>query len=124
MGELYRERQALAEEKTKFLLEQKLTQDKEHRDSLKHLKVSLLLCLKPFTGRPCVPACLVFGTVPTFTCDCLRFVCAFTRRRKVDLCVSTSSRIMLAFEKKSIVQVAHVLLLRLIAGNMDVNTLA
>ena len=46
MGELYRERQALAEEKTKFLLEQKLTQDKEHRDSLKHLKVSLLLCLR------------------------------------------------------------------------------
>ena len=41
MGELYKERQALAEEKTKFLLEQKLTQDKEHRDSLKHLKVSL-----------------------------------------------------------------------------------
>ena len=46
MGELYKERQALAEEKTKFLLEQKLTQDKEHRDSLKHLKVSLSLCLR------------------------------------------------------------------------------
>ena len=37
------------------------------------------------------------GTVPAFTCDCLRFVCAFTRRRKFDLCVSTSSRTVLAF---------------------------
>ena len=37
------------------------------------------------------------GTVPAFTCDDLRFVCAFTRRRKFDLCVSTSSRTMLAF---------------------------
>ena len=35
--------------------------------------------------------------MPAFTCDCLRFVCAFTRRRKFDLCVSTSSRTMLAF---------------------------
>ena len=51
--------------------------------------------LKPTTGRPCVPACLVSGTVPAFTCDCLRFVCAFTRRNKVDLCVSASSRTML-----------------------------
>ena len=37
------------------------------------------------------------GTVSAFTCDCLRFICAFTRRRKFDLCVSTSSRTMLAF---------------------------
>ena len=36
------------------------------------------------------------GTVPAFTCDYLRFVCVFTRRRKFDLCVSTSSRTMLA----------------------------
>ena len=54
--------------------------------------------IKPATGRPCVPAFSLSGTVPTFTCDCLRFVCTFTRRRKFDLCVSTSSRTMLAFE--------------------------
>ena len=39
------------------------------------------------------------------------------RRRK--LCVTASSRTMLAFENN-----AHVLLLRFIAGNVDVNTLA
>ena len=27
--------------------------------------------------------------MPAFTCDCLRCVCVFTRRRKLDLCVST-----------------------------------
>ena len=53
--------------------------------------------LKPATGRPYVLAFSLSGTVPAFTCDCLRFVCAFTRRRKFDLCVSTSSRTMLAF---------------------------
>ena len=61
--------------------------------------VSILLRfnLKPATGRPYVRAFSLSGTVPAFTCDCLRFVCAFTRRRKFDLCVSTSSRTMLAF---------------------------
>ena len=54
--------------------------------------------LKPAIGRPYVPAFSLFGTVPAFTCDCLRFVCVFTRRRKLDLCVSTSSRTLLAFE--------------------------
>ena len=29
------------------------------------------------------------GTLPAFTCDCMRFVTVFTRRRKFDLCVST-----------------------------------
>ena len=53
---------------------------------------------KPATGRPYVRAFSLSGTVPAFTCDCLRFVCAFTPRPKVDLCVSTSSRTMLAFE--------------------------
>ena len=53
--------------------------------------------LKHATGRPYVRAFLLSGTVPAFTCDCLRFVCAFTPRPKVDLCVSTSSRKMLAF---------------------------
>ena len=80
--------------------------------------------LKPATGRPFVPAFSLSGTVPAFMCDCLRFVCVFTRRRKFDLCVSTSSRTMLAFEKKSVARIAHVLLLRFVAGNMDVNTLA
>ena len=55
------------------------------------------LYIKPATGRPYVRAFSLSGTVPAFTCDCLRFVCAFTRRRKFDLCVSTSSRTMLAF---------------------------
>ena len=53
--------------------------------------------LKPATGRPYVPAFSLSDTVPVFTCDCLRFVCAFTPRREFDLCVSTSSRTMLAF---------------------------
>ena len=53
--------------------------------------------LKPATGRPYVRAFSLSGTVPAFTCDCLRFVCAFTPRPKVDLCVSTFSRTMLAF---------------------------
>ena len=52
---------------------------------------------EPATGRPYVRAFSLSGTVPASTCDCLRFVCAFTRRRKFDLCVSTSSRTMLAF---------------------------
>ena len=60
-----------------------------------------ILCLKcnikPATGRPYVRAFSLSGIVPAVTCDCLRFVCAFTRRRKFDLCVSTSSRTMLAF---------------------------
>ena len=76
-------------------------------------------------GRPYIPAFSLSGTVPAFTCDCLRFVCAITRRRKFDLCVSTSSRTMLAFGNNvSCSSVAHVLLLRFVAGNMDVNTLA
>ena len=54
--------------------------------------------IKPAIGRPYVRAFSLSGTVPAFTCDCLRFVCAFTPRPKVDLCVSTSSRTMLAFE--------------------------
>ena len=53
--------------------------------------------LKPATGRPYVRAFSLSGTVPAFTCDCLRFVCAFTPRPKVDLCVSTFSRTMLAY---------------------------
>ena len=56
-----------------------------------------LYYIKPATGRPYVRAFSLSGTVPAFTCDCLRFVCAFMRRRKFDLCVSTSSRTMLAF---------------------------
>ena len=78
--------------------------------------------LKPATGRPDVRAFSLSGTVPAFTCDCLRFVCAFTPRPKVDLCVSTSSRTMLAFGNNvRVSRVAHVLRLRLVAGNMDVN---
>ena len=53
--------------------------------------------VKPATGRPYVRAFSLSGTVPAFTCDCLRLVCAFTARPKVDLCVSTFSRTMLAF---------------------------
>ena len=54
--------------------------------------------LKPATGRPYFPAFSLSGTVAAFTCDCLRFVCVFTRRREFNLCVSASSRTMLAFE--------------------------
>ena len=48
------------------------------------------------TGRPYVPAFSLSGTVPAFTCDCLRFYAA-TKVRPV--CVSTSSRTMLAFSR-------------------------
>ena len=55
----------------------------------------------------------------------VRLSVIFTRRRKVDLCVSTSSRTMLAFDQKpSVARVAHVLLLRLVAGNAEINMLA
>ena len=46
------------------------------------------------TGRPYVPAFSLSGTVPAFTCDCLRFYAA-TKVRPV--CLSTCSRTMLAF---------------------------
>ena len=80
--------------------------------------------LEPATGRPYVRAFSLSGTVPAFTCDCLRFVCAFTPRPKFDLCVSTSStrKQCLRSEITSVVRVAHVLLLRFVADNMDVNT--
>ena len=41
------------------------------------LNAGVCTALKPATGRPCVPAFLVSGTVPAFMCDCLRFACAF-----------------------------------------------
>ena len=50
--------------------------------------VAVFRSRKPATGRPYVRAFSLSGTVPAFTCDCLRFVCAFTPRPKVDLCVS------------------------------------
>ena len=81
--------------------------------------------VKPATGRPYIRAFSLSGTVPAFTCDCLRFVCAFTRRRKFDLCVCLRLREQcLRSEITSVSRVAHVLLLRFVAGNMDVNTLA
>ena len=64
---------------------------------LAHRQRTPSVLLKPATGRPYVRAFSLSGTVPAFTCDCLRFVCAFTPRPKVDLCVSTFSRTMLAF---------------------------
>ena len=54
--------------------------------------------LKPDTGRPCVLAFADSDTVVAFACDCLRLVCAFTRRRKFDMCVPASSRTMPAFK--------------------------
>ena len=66
----------------------------------------------PATGRSCVPAFLVSGTVSAFlrgdessTCVCLRL------REQCLRSVITS-----------VARVAHVLLLRFVAGNMDVNT--
>ena len=56
---------------------------------------ALRVRFKPATGRPYVRAFSLSGTMPAFTCDCLRFV--FTWRREFDLCVPTYSRIMLAF---------------------------
>ena len=45
-------------------------------------------------------------------------------RPKVDLCVSTSSRTMLAFGNNVSFSSSACSTLRLVAGNMDVNTLA
>ena len=53
--------------------------------------------IKPAICRYCVLALVDSGTVPAFTCDCLRVSGVFMRRRYFDLCVSTSSRTMLAF---------------------------
>ena len=77
--------------------------ESEMRHNMKLTKLILTnakpgCALKPATGRPYVRAFSLSGTVPAFTCHCLRFGCAFTPRPKVDLCVSTSSRTMLAFE--------------------------
>ena len=81
--------------------------------------------LMPATGRPCFPAYLVSGTVPAFTCDCPCSVCAFSRWRYFDLCVCLRLREQcLRLKITSVARVAHVLLLRSIAGNMDVKTLA
>ena len=82
--------------------------------------LSLFLSLKPATGRPCVLALVDSGTVPAFTCDCLHLrgdvnsncVC----RRLREQCLRST--------KTSVARVAHVLLLRFVAGNVDVNTLA
>ena len=80
--------------------------------------------VKPATGRSYVPTFSLSGTVPAFTCDCLRFVCAFTRRRS-STCVCLSLREQCLRSKiTSVARVAHVLLLRFVAGNMGVNTLA
>ena len=76
-----------------------------------------ILIIKPATGRPFVRAFSLSGTVPAFMRDCLRFVCAFTRRRKFDLCVSI--RLLeqcLRSEITSVSRVANVLLLLFVAG--------
>ena len=81
--------------------------------------------VKPATGRPYVPAYSLSGTVPAFTCNCLHFVCTFTRRWKFDLCVCLRLwEQCLRSKITSVARVAHVLLLRFVAGNMAVNTLA
>ena len=52
-------------------------------------------------------------------------VCGFTRRGKADLCVSASSRTMLAFGNNvSCSSSACSTLLRFVVGNVEVNTLA
>ena len=85
----------------------------------------MISLLNPATGRPYVPAFSLSGTVPAFMCDCLRFVCAFTRRRKFDMCVCLRLREQcLRSEITPVARVAHVLLLRFVAGNVGMNTLA
>ena len=79
---------------------------------------------KPATGRPCVLASADSGTVPAITCDCSPVAELLMRRRYFDLCVAASSRTMLTFEITSDARVEIVLLLRFVAGNVDVNTLA
>ena len=80
--------------------------------------------LKPATGRPYVRAFSLSGTVPAFTCDCLRFVCAL-RDDESSTCVCLRLREQcLRSEITSVFRVANVLLLRFIAGNVDVNTQA
>ena len=82
--------------------------------------------LKPATGRPYVRAFSLSGTVPAFTCDCLRFVCVLSAHLRDDessTCVCLCLREQcLRSEITSVARVANVLLLRFVAGNMDVNT--
>ena len=73
--------------------------------------------LKPATGRPYVQAFSLSGIVQAVTCDCLRFVC------ESSTCVCLRLREQcLRSEITSVARVAHVLLLRFVAGNVGVNT--
>ena len=66
----------------------------------------------PATGRSCVPAFLVSGTVS-----------AFLRGDESSTCVRLRLREQCLRSKiKSVARVAHVLLLCFVAGNVDVNT--
>ena len=67
---------------------------------------------------------LVSGTIPAFTCDCQRFVCLFTPRPKVDMCVSAPSRTMLAFENNVSCSHSSCSTPALCRGYREVNTLA
>ena len=84
----------------------------------------ILILLKPATGRPCALASEDSGIVPAITSDCSRVSELLMRRRYFDLCVTASSRAMLTFENNVSCSSRIVLLLRFIAGNVDVNTLA
>ena len=76
---------------------------------------------KPATCRSCVPAFSVSGIVPAFTC-----VLSALLRGDVKLtCVCLRLREQCLRSKiTSVARVAHVLLLRSVTGNVEVNTLA
>ena len=87
------------------------------RNSVKGIRTRANHRLKPATGRPYVPAYSLSGIVPAFTCDLRRILmstCVCLRLR--EQCLRTKIT--------PVARVAYVLLLRFVAGNMDVNTQA
>ena len=98
---------------------------KSGRISLYHRCIS---SLKPASVRPCSPAFLVSCTMPAFTFDCLRFVCGLSALLRGDVkstgvCLRLREQ-CLRSTKTLVARLAHVLLLRSVVGNMEVNTIA
>ena len=73
---------------------------------------NVLKTLKPATGRPCVPAFLVSGTVRAFTCDCLHLR---DNESSSSVCLRFREQCLRSM-KMPVARVAHVLLLCSVVG--------
>ena len=89
------------------------------------LRRALRALSRPYRSTGVLAACVLAtlvdsGTVPAFTCDCLRVAGVF-----ISTCVRLHLREQCLRSKlTSFARAEHVLRLRPISGNMDVNTLA